>query len=278
MNDVHLPRITWWLLVVALVLVFISGGTYVMFVLGGQQPGGWFQAWYLFDVGREHNIPTWYASFLWASLGALALLAARLTTRRVAWTFLAVVAFLASIDEYAELHERLDTVGNQWAAALGWQLWFTWVIPGMVITLVIATLLTPLVWRLPTGQRRLLIIAGAVFLSGAVGVETLSGLILSHFGDQVTWHYVLAVLMEELLELLGVALAVGAVAGLFHWRSSEGVLHVRLRGGDAAEPLGRRPSTAPLGLLTHEVEITLPSQPGTPSVRPESDLSRALSG
>lgn len=82
-------------------------------------------------------------------------------------------------------------------------------------------------------------------------METVSGLVLSAFDGVGTWHYVVVTLIEEMLELLGLALAVGAVAGLHVWRRSPGGLQVRFRGWaerpdrDAAGRVADRVSSGP---------------------------------
>lgn len=234
----HVPRAARWLLLTATLLVVASGLTYLGFALSGWQSPGWGLAWFLFDVGREHNVPTWFSSFLWAGLAAMAALGAAVTPRRrPAWVVLAAVAAFASVDEYAELHERLDAIGNEWAAILGWELWFTWVLPALPLLAVVAVLLFPLVLSFPRGQRRLLLLGGALVVGGGVGVESVSGLVLAHFDGVVTWHFVVVTLLEEWCELTGVVLAVGALAGLHEWQAADGELSVRFRGwAEAGEP------------------------------------------
>lgn len=140
-----------------------------------------------FDVITEATVPSWYASVLWACLGLVAVASAVLTRQRLGWSAFAAIAFAASLDETVALHELLDNFGVHWQAALGTNLWFTWVLPGTVIAVVVALLLGPVVWSMPAGQRLLLIGAGGIFLLGAVVVETISGLVIASFNDQVTW-------------------------------------------------------------------------------------------
>lgn len=97
-----------------------------------------------------------------------------------------IVGVAASIDEHSELHERLDQLGSPLAEAWGMGLWFTWVIPGLGFAALVALVLWPLVWSLPRASRALVLGGGALFLLGAVVVETASGLVLAHFDGQVT--------------------------------------------------------------------------------------------
>ena len=214
-----LTRVAWWLAGGGVVLASLAGLFFVGMVLttpGEKVHSLFFQLWYLFDVGAERNIPSWYASMLWAAFAGSAFAAAVLACRkRVSWAAMGLVGVAASIDEHSELHERLDQIGTPLAEALGWDLWFTWVIPGVVIAVVVAALLLPLVLSLRPRSRWLVLAGGAVFLLGAIVVESLSGLVLAHFADQVTWHFILVTLVEELLEMLGLALAIAGVLAMF---------------------------------------------------------------
>lgn len=173
------------------------------------------ETWLLLDAGAEYTLPTWLASMLWGSLGIAAGVAARNARyRRVGWTMLAVVAFAASIDEYAQLHERLWAIGESLQVRLGWELWYTWVLPGMIIALVVAVLLLPLVLSLPARSKWMVFIGGAVFLGGAVGIELVGA--YQVITDASIDTYVMVTMLEEFMELLGVSLAIGGVLYALH--------------------------------------------------------------
>ena len=220
-----------WLILGSVVLAGLSG---LLFIGHAQidashgASGLLRELWILHDVGAEHNVPTWYASLLWALLGASGVLAAALDApRRGRWTVLAVVAVVASIDEYAQLHERLAVLGDIIASALGWELWFTWVIPGILIAVAVAMVLMPLMMELPARARTLILAGGCVFLASAVGMEILGGLLLGQGAP--AWSYVLVTLIEETGELLGLSLAIGGVLSLFEVRCTRAGHDVRFR-------------------------------------------------
>jgi hypothetical protein len=75
------------------------------------------------------------------------------------------------------------------------------VVPGLLIAAVLAFGLTVFAARQHARVRRLLIVAGVVFAAGALGSETLSGLVLSRDGDR--FLYVIVTAFEETLELAG---------------------------------------------------------------------------
>lgn len=219
---------------VALALAMLAGVLFLGNVLlaPGPAQAAFNHLWYLFDVGQERNIPSWYASVLWCTLAGAAFAAAVVAQRRrLGWIIFGGVAVAASIDEHSELHERLDQMGDALSAALGIDLWFSWVLPGLVLGALVASMLAPLVWGLPPRARALILTGGALFALGAVVAESISGQVLDHFDGGITWHFILVTLVEETLEMIGVVLALAGVLTLFEVHADEhGHRTIRWRG------------------------------------------------
>lgn len=195
----------------------------------------WF---YFFDVGREINVPTWFSAGLWILTGVVAGYIARKATRfRKSWWLFASVCVFFSLDETLELHERLDLIGGRIALLLPFEVGFTWIIPGIVIAAVLVLLLLRLVLSLPPAVRNGIIGAGATFVSGAVVVETIGGYWIQANG--MTWHFFALVLVEETLEMAGVALCLAALLHLFEYK--------RVGGGTAYRVAERLPGQAKHG-------------------------------
>lgn len=213
---VRLLRVFWPLAAVAALICVVAAGTFAGHLLTeGRTSQNFHHVFYFFDVGREYNLPTWYASLLWGMLGVLAALYAALARRRRwAWALFAVVAFTASVDEFLELHERLDAIGNALQPYLPFTLWFTWVLAGAPVLLVVAALLLRLVLSLPSAARTGILVAGAMFGLGAIGVETLGGLRLVQAGGIPDPTFIAITLVEEFLEMTALALAVASLLSL----------------------------------------------------------------
>lgn len=196
----------------------------------------WF---YFFDVGREINVPTWFSAGLWILTGVVAGYFARKASRfRRSWWLFASVCIFFSLDETLELHERLDLIGGRIALLLPFDLGFTWVIPGIAIAAVLVLLLLRLVLSLPPAVRNGIILAGATFVTGAVVVETISGLWLDANG--LTWHFFLMVLVEETLEMAGVALCLASLLHLLEYRRVDGGTAYRMGERQPAAPRRRK--------------------------------------
>ena len=209
-------RVALCLIAVAAMIIVIA----LLFLLAHQRTTGLLSQnlhtvfWY-FDVGREYNMATWYNSGLWLLLGVLAaMFAVTGSARRRSWWLLAVVALFASVDEYLEVHERLDVPGNLIAEHLPVTIGFSWVLLGAPIALVIVLLLLRLVLSLPSRARNGLFLGGALFLAGAVAVETLNGRILVGNDGIVNNAYIYSTMLEELLEMSGIAVAFASLLSL----------------------------------------------------------------
>lgn len=215
-------------------VTIISGLLYVIWVVTGYNESPMAEIFHLFDVAGEFNFAAWVNAGLWLLLAVAAgAVAAHTRRRRVSWILLAIVAAYASVDEFAMLHERFDRLGGQLAAYLPFDPFsYRWVIAGLAFALVVVILLAPLMLSLP---RRILlgyVIAGFIFLFGAVVMETVGGFVERQFNFEVTWHLKLIMHIEEWLEMVGVALAVAVTTAMIRWE--------RVRGGVATSFAGYR--------------------------------------
>ena len=161
----------------------------------------------LLSLSYEHNVPTWLASslLLGGALAASAVARVAVAWRRHWWGMTAVFAY-ASLDEAVELHEHLGGhIGTNGV------LYYDWVIPAVAILGVLAAVYLPFVRALPAATRRRLIVAGAIYIGGAVGMELPLGWWVERAGPD-SLGYALIDWIEETLELVGASLAVVALA------------------------------------------------------------------
>lgn len=202
------------------ILILVSGSLALATQVSAAENVEAFRFWfYFFDVGREINVPTWFSAGLWITAGVLAGYFARRASRhRRSWALFSFVCVFFSIDETLELHERLDVIGNELSRYLPIELGFTWVIPGVLIAGVIVVSLLRMVLALPRAPRVGLLAAGLIFVGGGMGAESLSGLVIQ--GGAPPWQFFLFTLIEETLEMTGIALCVAALAHLITYRPS----------------------------------------------------------
>jgi hypothetical protein len=165
----------------------------------------------LLALDREHNLASWYSSLI-LLIGALLLaLIWRLSHRRADplsryWLGLAVVFFCIAVDESATIHEtvigRLLVTTLPTFNASGYLL-YPWILAGAVFVCVIGVTYLRFLSRLPATTRWGLILAGILYVSGALGMDVLEGNEESTVGQR-TLSYELLVAMEESLEMAGI--------------------------------------------------------------------------
>ncbi len=207
------------LVAVAFALTALSAVTWLLRARLGV---GLFGLGRLFGIGLEQSLPTWYAVLLLASAAALLWAcasgeAARGAKDVLAWRALAGLFLLISVDEQVGLHETAGRFMRHGAALDGF-LYFAWVVPALGALAVLAACFSGFLLRLDPRRRNQFVLAGALYVLGAVGMEMVGGKIYSAHGQEV-YSYVACVHAEELLELLGVSLFVSALiehlAGLY---------------------------------------------------------------
>jgi hypothetical protein len=167
----------------------------------------------LFSLSYEANLPTWYASSL--LLGCALLLSAiarEAGSRRGHWIGLAAGFGFMSLDEAIEIHEHLG--GRFGGAGL---LHFDWVIPATGLVAVLGVLYLPFLGDLPPRRRRQFVIAGAIYVGGAVGADLPLGWWTSHAGPD-NLGYAVIDWAGESLEVLGATIFLLALAERWHER------------------------------------------------------------
>jgi hypothetical protein len=208
--------------------LFVLVGLHVTMLLAGGLPmpqeGTSLRA--RLNLDAEGNIPSMFATLqLCMSVGLLLLLfvEARSSHRERAWHWLALAAvfMFLTLDEYYSIHERLIRPMKRMLGSRN-VLEFAWVLPyaGLVAIFSLAFLGF---WKdLPRPARR------GVYVGGALGMETIGSFIVTNLG----WEsplYALEVLLEESMELVGIALFILALAGLLRERAGHVTLQLDTR-------------------------------------------------
>jgi hypothetical protein len=164
------------------------------------------------SVDAEQSLPTlWSALQLLAVAGLAALVARRAAVDRRWWGVVTSGLLYVALDDALSFHEfvMLPTRNLLDPDHSHDLLQFAWVVPGSAALLVAGLLGLGFVRRMDRRLRRDLLLAVGVFLSGAVGCE-LVGASVYELGDPSA-AYVAVTGTEELLEMVGVALAGSAL-------------------------------------------------------------------
>lgn len=198
----------------------------------------------LLDFNGEANAPAWYSSLL-LLLGSV-LLGVVARERRANgerlhrhWTGLALVFLFLALDEAAAVHEQLiDPVRD--ALGTGGAFLHAWIIPYAIALVLLLIVYVPFLRALAARTLRLMLLSGAVYLAGAVGMEMVGGYAWDR--HPVRGVPIVAIMaLEETLEMVGLALFVHAV--LDHLAREHPVLRLRIGDptpGAPASALSRR--------------------------------------
>lgn len=202
--------------IVALVVLCLAG-QFCHFVLHHDRVLGLIRD---FDLDEEANVPTWFETITLVLAAALLEVAARVRRsvrddRWLPWRVLSAGFLFMSLDELASIHERFRLPIDMLRNVPGFRA-FSWVVPAAAVVAVVFAFFLPWVRRLPERTRNGLLLAGAVYVAGAVGFEALGGIAAITVGMD-NWIYVATYTIEETLEMTGTLLL---IVTMFHYLRS----------------------------------------------------------
>lgn len=167
----------------------------------------------LFNFDAEESLPTLYAAVLHLSCAAVTA-AIGAGKRRAGerfgrhWMALGVIFCFLALDEMLMIHEKF----SQLEAVIPAEgvLRYPWVVVYGPAALILGLLFIPFILALPRAVAGRFVLAGAIFVGGAVGMEMLGGVLLDS-GEG--WGYALAATVEELCEMVGLIVFLHAAMG-----------------------------------------------------------------
>lgn len=166
-----------------------------------------------FHLNQEANIPTWYST---SALLVTALLLAMIGSTKYRlhdsytahWLCLAAIFLYLSADEASRLHEMSEVFYPQ--SHYSGFFYYPWVIGGLAAVLVIGLSYLKFLLHLPPGIRRLVILAGSLYVGGALGLEAVSARFEEQHGYK-NLTYDLMAGVEEVCEMGGIAIFIYAL-------------------------------------------------------------------
>lgn len=237
-----------------LILCLTMGHLGVVLLLDGVPPFTSSSIRTLFDLGEEAGpgaLASTLALLACAGAAAFAGSAERDRRQRRFWWLAAILAAFLAFDEAVAFHEKFTAIGRLVTDGRGVFTISWWAVYPLIFAPVLA-LAWPGLRRIGSPMRWRLVAAGIVYVSGAVGMEIVESALRDAFvtthglrvdGD-IDWSAYAAALdadgadyvraqnwlelIEEPLEMLGVALALRAL--LMHGAALGAVLQVRIGG------------------------------------------------
>ena len=230
-------RVTQVLTYVVLCLVLASiTGQFAKLVLGYETLLGFVR---LFSVDKEGNIPTLYSCFALLFCSSMLFLIASIRKRAgdrysLHWWVLSIIFLYLSVDEATSIHEEAI---NPVRSALNTSglLYFAWVIPAAALVLLFVLAYLRFLAHLPGKTRRLFLLAGLVYLAGALGME-LVGAYQTDFYGQENMAYVLIVSIEEFFEMMGIVVFIYALLSYISLQMKVKAVNLQIRIEEVPRP------------------------------------------
>jgi len=168
-----------------------------------------------FDVDGEDNIPAYFSfALLFAGAVLLAVIARRqpaeMRPRRIYWAGLSLIFTYLSLDEGFEIHERVGNLTARWLGAHQLQL-YSWLIPYAIAMVVFLALYARFLFQLPPADQKRIVLAGFVYVMGAVVFEALGAWFVDVYHTEHAWLYDIESAIEETLEMTGSILFIYAL-------------------------------------------------------------------
>jgi hypothetical protein len=176
--------------------------------------GGYGELGEYFDLALEGNIPTLYSAVA-ILLSAVLLWVHGLESRRANdgqhryWFALAAIMAFLGVDEAVVIHEQFSTLLERFLEP-GGLFYFLWVIPYGIGTVLLGLVFLRFLLRLPRRTARLFVVAGAIFVLGAIAVEMVSARAAELHGT-ASLRYSLLYTLEEFLEMTGIVVFIYAL-------------------------------------------------------------------
>ena len=167
-----------------------------------------------FHLDGEQNIPAWFSTLILLNCSLLLYIIYRISKDVKPdkfWLLLSVIFLCLSMDEMNSLHERLIGPLRE-ALNLSGYFYFAWIVVGMAFVLVVGLISIPFLKTLPPKAALHFIVAGFIYILGAIGMEMIGGqeaylVALSDQGGNMQNRgplYSFIITVEETLEMSGI--------------------------------------------------------------------------
>lgn len=174
---------------------------------------------WLFAVGRDTSIPTWYAAVTLLICSLLLWVISWIKQKTdgayiFQWRVLSGIFLILSIDEVSAIHEwigkRLILIPKSFKLATGGFLNYDWVVFGMFFVLAFLAFYLRFIFDLPKYTKWMFLLSGFIFVGGSIGIEMINARTHLFYGAN-NIEYQLATTVEELFEMLGIAIFIYAL-------------------------------------------------------------------
>ncbi len=171
-----------------------------------------------FYLSKENNLPTLFSVLLLLSVSGLCFLIFKITAQekghkgmRVYWLALSLMFIFLGLDEGLQIHDRISHVKPVEAISKESSFfYYGWAVPYAIGVLITGFLFLRFLFSLPLKVRRRFIIAGVIYVTGALGFEFIESWAHVQYGKDGILERTLCT-VEETLEMVGAILFIHAL-------------------------------------------------------------------
>lgn len=224
---IHLPvqTILRFLVMISVLLCLIGfGAHYCIYHIAEDPDSNFGSLMQRFDLGFEPSIPGYFSSVLMLISSVLLWVIFQINqneskSQRVYWFSLSLIFLYLSVDEAVMIHEMADGALQRWLQTSG-VFFLAWVIPAIVVVTIVGACYIPFLCSLDRQTRNLFILAGSVFVGGAIGMEMAASKIVEA-NELSSLKYAIFQTVEEGMEMIGVLIFIAALAGYIRKKTKE---------------------------------------------------------
>ncbi|RYZ62198.1 MAG: hypothetical protein EOO14_02985 [Chitinophagaceae bacterium] len=168
-----------------------------------------------FNFNLENNFPSFFSALLLFFSSLLLLLIYKLTATadkyKKNWLLLSAVFLFLSLDEALKIHERVERVSRQvFTNNMDGFLFWTWIIPYLLLALAVAFFCFRMVLQLPKAVRNKFILSGALYVFAAAGTESIEGHLMKITAEDPV-VLMITTTIQELLEMVSMLIFISAL-------------------------------------------------------------------
>ena len=221
-------------LIVGFVILTGTASNYIITQVATSPESSLYKLFCRFDLGHEPSLPQFVSAVGHVSCSCLLFFLAFVEWKSKrpifrSWFMLGCVFIYLSIDESIMIHEMFNRPLRE-HLGLGEYFFFPWVLVALAAVVIVGFASLKLLRFVDSKTRWLFVIAGIVFVSGAVGMELVAGVIFADAGSEELGvqriSHVIAQAIEEGMELSGISIFFWAIVNYI--RQSVGSLRISI--------------------------------------------------
>jgi len=165
-----------------------------------------------FSFNKEGNVPSVYSAFAILFSSVLLYIVAKSTKgmeKYYYWMGLHFIFIFLFLDELFSFHEKLAQPTRELLSTSG-IFTFAWIIPYGIALFIFTLVYLRFLFYLPKKTKYLFIIAGIIYVAGALGMEMVGGVIKEMYGRD-NLYYAIEYTIEESLEMIGIVIFIYAL-------------------------------------------------------------------